>query len=243
MSQNRDCPAVLITGAGTGLGRALALGLAKDGFAVAVHYRHSRAGAESAAAEICEAGGFARAYGADLATQAGAEDVARRIMDDFGKLDALINNAGSYQETPGLNLTEQQWFEGLNSTATQTFFTSRAMLPMLRNSRLRRMVNIGDSSCDRPGARDLAWSYHIGKTGVWMLTRSLAAEEARHGLAVNLVSPGFLENSVGPLPPDLPTGHPCTFDDVLSAVRFLLRDAPPSLSGSNLMVGGGWNLR
>jgi len=76
-----------------------------------------------------------------------------------------------------------------------------------------------------------------------MLTRSLAAEEARHGLAVNLVSPGFLENSVGPLPPDLPTGHPCTFDDVLSAVRFLLRDAPPSLSGSNLMVGGGWNLR
>lgn len=234
----------LVTGAGRGLGAALAVKLARDGYAVAVHYHASANGAAAVCREIRQQGGRAEPFRADLGREAEALHLAEQIQTRFGSLDLLVNNAGLYQERHGLELSEAEWFEGLNSTVTQVFFTTRTLLPLLRRSGAGRVVNIGDSSCDRPGARDLAWSYHIGKTGVWMLTRSFAASEAAHGVAVNLVSPGYLENTVGsPDPSEVPAGRFGSFDDMYSAVRFLALEAPGYLSGSNLMVSGGWNLR
>lgn len=244
MSSPSSKPVALITGAGTGLGGALARALAREGFQIALHYRTSKDGALATQATITTAGGVAEIFQADLASEASAKDLAAAVEERFSTLDILVNNAGTYQECHGLELTESEWFEGLNSTVTQTFFATRCLLPLLRRGALKRIINIGDSSCDRPGARDLAWSYHIGKTGVWMLTRSLAASEAPHGIAVNMVSPGFLENSLGHLPVEsIPAGRIGTFEDVYQAVRFLAMEAPSYLSGSNLNVSGGWNLR
>jgi len=237
-------PVALVTGAGTGLGRALALALARDGFDIALHYRSSETEALQTLEDIFARGRAAELFQADLAHEADALDLAESIRARFGRLDLLVNNAGVYHERPGLDLSEAEWFEGLNATVTQTYFTTRALLPLLRESELKCVVNIGDSSCDRPGARTLAWSYHIGKTGVWMLTRSFAAAEAVHGIAVNMVSPGFLEASVGELDPaDIPAGRVGTYHDIYQAVRFLALDAPDYLTGSNLVVSGGWNLR
>jgi 3-oxoacyl-[acyl-carrier protein] reductase len=90
----------------------------------------------------------------------------------------------------------------------------------------------------------MAWSYHIGKLGVWMLTRSFAVAEAANGVAFNMVSPGLLENSIDrPDPAQVPMGRLGTFQDICQAVRFLALDAPQYLTGSNLVVSGGWNLR
>lgn len=237
-------PVALVTGGGRGLGRALVLALARDGFDVAVHYHRSAPGAGESARDAEREGARALCFSADLTCESQALELAAGVREKFGTLDVLVNNAGVYREVAGMDLSEQQWMEGLHSTVTQTFFTTRALLPLLREGRLRRVIHIGDSSCDRPGARDLAWSYHIGKTGVWMLTRSFAASEAPHGVAVNMVSPGYLENSVGGLDPgEVPAGRLGTFADVHAAVRFLALEAPAYLSGSNLMVGGGWNLR
>jgi 3-oxoacyl-[acyl-carrier protein] reductase len=244
MNAASDSPVALVTGAGNGLGRALALALAHEGFKLALHFYSNKEGALATQAAITQAGGEAEIFQADLASDTRARALADAVAKSFNRLDVLVNNAGLYQECHGLELSEAAWFEGLNSTVTQTFFTTRALLPLLRKGTLRRIINIGDSSCDRPGARDLAWSYHIGKTGVWMLTRSFAASEAPHGIAVNMVSPGFLANSVGPLPPEgIPAGRSGTFQDVHGAVRFLALEAPAYLSGSNLVVSGGWNLR
>lgn len=240
----RGRPVALVTGGGTGLGRALVQHLAQDGFDVAVHYHRSAEGARESVRDAACAGARAEGFGADLTRESQALELAGAVRDRFGTLDVLVNNAGVYREVPGMALSEQEWMEGLHSTVTQTFFTTRALLPLLREGGLRRVIQIGDSSCDRPGARDLAWSYHIGKTGVWMLTRSFAAAEAPYGVAVNMVSPGFLENSVGGLDPqEVPAGRLGTFADVYSAVRFLALEAPAYLTGSNFSVGGGWNLR
>jgi 3-oxoacyl-[acyl-carrier protein] reductase len=234
----------LVTGAGRGLGAGLAARLAQDGFAVAVHYHASRDGAERVCRSIREQGGTAECFAADLAREPEALNLAAWVAERFGGLDLLVNNAGAYRERHGLDLTEAEWREGLDSTVTQVFFTTRACLPLLRRGGLKRVVNIGDSSCDRPGARDLAWSYHIGKTGVWILTRSFAVSEAPHGLAVNLVSPGYLDNSVGdPDPSEVPAGRLGSFDDIYAAVRFLALEAPAYISGSHLVASGGWNLR
>jgi 3-oxoacyl-[acyl-carrier protein] reductase len=234
----------LVTGGGGRLGAALALALARDGFAVAIHFRSSADAATRASQSIREAGGVAETFDADLATERGAVSLAQRVADRFGTLDVLINNAGAFRDRPGLELSEAEWFEGLDSTVTQTFFTTRACLPLLRRGARKRIVNVGESSADRPGARDAAWSYHVGKTGVWILTRSLALAEARNGIAVNMVSPGLMEGSAGAQSAArVPGGRLGTADDVYAAVRFLVLEAPAYLTGSNLVLSGGWNLR
>lgn len=237
-------PVALVTGASSGLGAALAVALARDGFDIAVHYRANQAGALQSMETIFTHGSKGEVFQADLRRESEALELAESVKNRFGQVDLLINNVGVYCERHGLELSEAEWFEGLDSTVTQTFFTTRAMLPLLRAGGLKRVVNIGDSSCDRPGARDLAWSYHIGKTGVWMLTRSFAAAEASNGVAVNMISPGFLMNSVGlPDPAHIPAKRLGSFDDIYQAVRFLALDSPSYLTGSNLVVSGGWNLR
>ncbi len=237
-------PIALVTGSGTGLGASLAVELARGGFDLALHYRNSEAGALRIRANIRASGSVAEIFRADLSRQAQAQALAKAVQSRFGRVDLLVNNAGVYRERHGLELSETEWFEGLDSTVTQTFFTTQAVLPLLREGKLKRVVNIGDSSCDRASARDLALSYHIGKTGVWMLTRSLAASQAVHGIAVNMVSPGYLENSLGlPHPSAIPAGRIGTFADIYQAIRFLALEAPSYLTGSNLVVSGGWNLR
>jgi len=236
-------PVALVTGAGTGLGAALAVALARDGFDLALHFGSSEEGALQTLEAIFAHGCVAEIFQADLSREGEALELADALRARFGRLDLLVNNVGVYRDHHGLEFSEAEWFEGLNSTVTQTYFTTRAMLPLLREGELKRVVNIGDSRCDRPAIYDLAWSYHIGKTGVWMLTRSFAAAEAAHGLAVNMVSPGCMENNRGELDPaEMSAGRPGTFHDVYQAVRFLALDAPSYLSGSNLVVSGGWNL-
>lgn len=234
----------LVTGASGGLGAALATRLADAGYAVALHYRSRPAEAEALVAQLAQKVIPARAFGADLGQEAQAQDLIKAVLAWAGRLDVLINNAGVYHETGLMELNEAQWQIGLTSTATAAFFTTRAALPALRQSPHGRVVMIGDSSADRPTARDLAMSYHIGKTGVLMLARSFAQQEAPHGVTVNVVSPGYLENSIDlAKAEEVPVGRYGHPDDIWNAVRFLLQPESNYLTGSNLVVSGGWNLR
>lgn len=239
----------LVTGAGKegGLGAALAMDLAASGFAVMVHYHTSEDGAAKTVASIRHGGVAAERASADLSKESAALELASAVQQVFGRLDLLVNNAGIYEAESMRDLSEERWQLGFGSTASAVFFATRACLPMLRKSPGGgRVINIGDGSCDQPSARDLAMSYHIGKTGVWMLTRSFAKLEAEHGVAVNMVSPGLLENSVGlqgsARSDEVPAGRYGKFSDVAESVAFLANAESTYLTGSNLMVGGGWNL-
>ncbi len=235
---------ILITGAAKGLGAALATHFAKKDYAIAIHYHTSSEAAKNLAKSIKASGGRAEAFQADLSSQAQAESLIASTIDAFGSLFALINNAGLYHDKNLYELTESQWLSGFHSTATATFHTIRAALPHLRKTPHARIINIGDSGCDRPTARDLAISYHIGKVGVHMLTRSFAKTEAPHGITVNMISPGWLENSIN-LPPTqtIPAGRYGTLQDVTAAAEFLLAESSGYITGSNLILSGGWNLR
>ena len=234
---------ILITGSAKRLGAALAKGLARDGHRIALHCRSSRQQAEETRQAIVDAGGDAALFQNPLAHLADGEHLAREIMAHFGSLDTLINNAGTFQRKRFEELSQEDWEAGFASTAGAAFIATRAALPHLRGSGRGRIVNLGDSMSERTGFTETAMSYYMGKTGLWMMTQTLAATEARHGITVNMVSPGVLEDSVCDTPvEEMPLGRYGTYDDVLRPIRFLLEEGSEALTGSNLHVGGGWNI-
>ncbi|VVM05436.1 3-oxoacyl-[acyl-carrier protein] reductase [Methylacidimicrobium cyclopophantes] len=244
MEQSQRKKVALVTGAGRGLGAALARKLSEDGWSVGVHYHSSKEGGEEIAKRIRTDGGDAEAFGADLGSQTEAQSLVSRVEERFGGLRLLINNSGVYRPVGLLETSEEDWMLGWRSTATAMLFTTLAALPLLRASGVGRIVNIGDSACDRLGAREMALGYHIGKVGVYLLSRSFAREEARHGLTVNVVSPGYLEESINlPPPSKIPAGRFATYDDIWRAIRFLIDEQNGYVTGAHIVVSGGWNLR
>jgi 3-oxoacyl-[acyl-carrier protein] reductase len=235
---------ILITGAAKRLGAALAKALAKDGHRIAIHFRSSQNEAEETWQAILSAGGDVALFQSPLASLADGECLARETIAHFGSLDTLINNAGTFNRKRFEELTQEDWEAGFASTAGAAFVATRAALPHLRASGHGRIINIGDSMSERTGFTEPAMSYYIGKVGVWMMTQTLAATEARHKITVNMVSPGVLEDSVCDTPIEkMPLGRYGTYEDVLHPIRFLLEDTSEALTGSNLHVGGGWNIK
>ncbi len=234
---------ILITGSARRLGAALARGLAKEGHRIAIHFRSSRAEAEVAAQAIQQSGGDAVAFQNSLANLSEGEHLVNDVIAHFGSLDTLINNAGTFSSKRFEELTQDEWEAGFASTAGTAFVATRAALPHLRSSGHGRIINVGDSASERIGFTESAMSYYIGKIGLWMMTQTLAATEAPHRVTVNMVSPGVLEDSICDTPiEEMPLGRYGTYEDILHPIRFLLEESSEAVTGSNLHVGGGWNI-
>ncbi len=234
---------ILITGAARRLGAALAASLARDGHRIAIQFRTSREDAEKTLSLIRAAGGDAELFPNPMTHLDDGERLVAEVVRRFGSLDTLINNAGSFVRKRFDEMSWDDWQTGLASTVGAAFIATRAALPQLRGSGRGRIVNLGDASSDSDAAVDVALSYYIGKRGLWTMTRSLAAQEARHGVTVNMVSPGVLEGSVCPTPEtEMPLGGYGTPEDILRAIRFLLDDASEAITGTNIHAGGGWGI-
>ena len=233
---------ILVTGSAGGLGRHLAMDLGLDGHEVIVHYRSSCTAARSAVAAIREGGGRAHCVMADVTVPADVEAMADVIRAEVGGLDALVNNVGQFIHKSLDDLTTQEWDTQIASTVSATYYVTKAMLPMLRDGG-GRIINISDSGADRLTARPNSLPYYVGKTGVLIVTKTMAVTEAPYGITVNAVLPGALENS-DPLPrvARIPARRHGRFEDISAAVRFLLGCQTDYISGSFIQVGGGWNL-
>ena len=233
----------LVTAGARGLGEAIAAHLGRAGWGVIIHYKTSGERAEALSREIRAAGGSARLVQADLAGRTGREalmaEVARLLP--AGKLDLLVNNLGVYPLEHLLETTLDGFEETFTLTCTAVFHLTQLALPLLREAAPgASVINLGDSGADRVEAHDDATPYHIAKLGVHVLTRSYAQRLMPEGITVNMISPGFLANSVGEPVPPLPAGRPGSFEDILQALDYLL--GARYVSGANLVVSGGWNL-
>ncbi len=243
MTDSADATKVaLVTGGSSGLGGGMAVHLATLGFDVLVHYHANREGAEKVAEEIRSRGQRAEVVHADLTSEAGSFVLRDAVAERFGRLDLLVNASAAYSETPFAESTEAEWFAQLNSSATAVYFTTRNLLPLLRESR-GQVVNVGDTDATQPNARVRAAGYHVGKCGVWLLTCSFAAAESANGVAVNMISPGLMENSSGlGSPAVVPAGRFGTTADLTTALDMLLASDNAYVTGSNIVVSGGWNV-
>jgi NAD(P)-dependent dehydrogenase (short-subunit alcohol dehydrogenase family) len=231
----------LVTGAAKRLGRSLAEDLAARGHRVVVNYRSS----EGAAAEVVEGirrrGGEARALRCDVGIADDVEAMFRSVADVEGRLDVLVNNVGIYAPRPVLELDPAQWDATIAANLSGPFYCCRAAVPLMVEG--GSMVNLGYAGVDALVANPEAADYQVSKTGLLVLTKSLARALAPRGIRVNMISPGQLANSID-LPDDLkaeiPAGRAGTLEDIVRAVTFLLENA--YVTGQNIDVAGGYRL-
>jgi NAD(P)-dependent dehydrogenase (short-subunit alcohol dehydrogenase family) len=239
----------LVTGGARDIGREIALTLAREGAAIAVNYRSSKAEAEDVVAEISGKGGKARAYAADVGDQAAVQAMAAKIVEDFGRIDILVNNAGLALRQRFLESTAKEWKAQIDVGLYGVIHCCHAVVPHMVRQNGGRIVNLaGDSA--RVGESGLSITA-ASRGGAIALTKSLAKELGRNQITVNLVALGFVETAhtdaewldanrdkITRLYPLRRLGRP---SDVAPAVTFLASDAASWITGQVLSVSGGYS--
>ncbi|MBI3993905.1 MAG: SDR family oxidoreductase [Candidatus Lambdaproteobacteria bacterium] len=233
---------ILITGAGRGLGRALALHLAAPDTLLLLHHHQSRMGAQDVARQAQAQGARTLLLAADLADAAARTCLMQEAAAATPHLNVLINNVGVYEEVGLGEIEPAAWARVLEVTCNAVQHLIHAAWPLLAAGAPARVINLGDSAADRITARTTATHYHAAKLGVHLLTRSYAKLLGPQGITVNQVSPGFLEGSIGEPGSAVPLGRLGRHADILGAVDYLLSPQAAYVSGANLLVSGGWNL-
>ena len=242
MSAAKKERTVLVTGAGRGLGRAIALHLAAPGTLLYLHHNSSADGAQEVRSSAESKGARAVLLPANLAVAEERERLMCAVTEQTQALHMLVNGAGIYPEVELADITAAEWQRVFDVTCTAVFHLTQLAVPLLKAGAPACVVNIGDSGADRVIARVTATPYHVAKLGVQILTRSFAKALGPDGIRVNQISPGFLENSVGAPGSAIPLGRLGRFEDILSALDYLISPQAEYVSGANIVVSGGWNV-
>jgi 3-oxoacyl-[acyl-carrier protein] reductase len=227
----------LVTGASRGIGRAIAVELARAGAAVTVGYRSGREEAEALAGEI---GG--RAVQADVSV---AEE-AKGLVEEAGDLDILVNNAGLTRDGLLLRMPDEDWRVVIETNLSSVFYTCRAAARGMMKRRSGAIVNVSSivGLHGNPGQTN----YSASKAGIIGFTKALARELGNRGVRANVVAPGYIDTQLTDVLPDevkqmmlatTPLGRFGDPEDVAGAVRFLCSDAASYVTGDVLLVDGG----
>ena len=235
----------LVTGASQGIGRACALELAKAGATVVVAARNEIKLAE-AVAEIEAAGGQAAAIPIDVASEESIKAGAKAVVEQYGKVEILVNNAGITRDGLMMAMKRADWDDVLGTNLTGAFLLTQAVLrPMLKN-RWGRIINIS-SVVGRTGQGGQV-NYAAAKAGLIGLTRSLAREVASRGITVNAVAPGYIETAMTAVLDEkqraammaaIPLGRAGTDVEIAQSVAFLASEGAGYITGHVLDVNGG----
>ena len=236
----------LVTGAGTGIGRAIALALAAQGAKVAVLYRASKAGAEEVVRDIVTAGGQAVALEADVLSRDQVECAVASAIAAFGSLDIVVNNAGITRDGLLLRMSEQDWDVVMDTNLKGAFLVTRAALKPMVKQRHGKIVNITSVIGLRgnPGQAN----YSAAKAGLIGFTQTVAKEVAGRNIQVNAVAPGFIETAItADLSParqeallcQIPAGRFGQPKEIAAVVAFLCSPSADYITGQTLTVDGG----
>ena len=238
-----------VTGSSTGIGAASAVALARQGCRVAVHYNRSEDEAREVMEQITASGGDAMLVGGDVSDAGEVERMAREVEDRYGRLDVLINNAGSLIERRSFSeLTEDLWDRVISVNLKSVFLCSKAVLPMMKRQGSGRIINM-TSVAARNGGGPGSAAYASAKGGVSTLTRAMAKDLVSDNILVNGVAPGVITTPFHDrfTPPDvrenmaaaIPMGREGTPEEVAGAVLFLASPWADYLVGEIIEVNGG----
>ncbi|MEL7083104.1 MAG: 3-oxoacyl-[acyl-carrier-protein] reductase [Cyanobacteria bacterium J06597_1] len=234
----------LVTGASRGIGKAIAIALAGEGAAVAVNYASSADAAEAVVNEIVDAGGKAIAIGTNVGDVEAVTQMFATVMETWGQIDVLVNNAGITRDTLMLRMKPQDWQAVIDLNLSGVFWCIKSATKIMMKQRSGRIINI-TSVVGISGNAGQA-NYSAAKAGVIGLTKTAARELAARNITVNAVAPGFIETSMtadldaAPILSQIPLGRMGKPDEIAGAVRFLAADpAAAYITGQVLNVDGG----
>ncbi|HIK42103.1 3-oxoacyl-[acyl-carrier-protein] reductase [Thermoleptolyngbya sp. M55_K2018_002] len=234
----------IVTGASRGIGRAIALALAAEGAKVAVNYASSSGAADAVVAEIAGAGSEAIALQADVSKADQVDALFNAVMEKWGRVDVLVNNAGITRDTLLLRMKPEDWQAVIDLNLTGVFLCTRAASKIMLKQKSGRIVNISSvvGLMGNPGQAN----YSAAKAGVIGFTKSVAKELAPRGITVNAIAPGFIATDMTHgLDSDsilkmIPLGRYGQAEEVAGATRFLAADpAAAYITGQVLNVDGG----
>jgi acetoacetyl-CoA reductase/3-oxoacyl-[acyl-carrier protein] reductase len=235
----------LVTGASRGIGRAIAVELAREGATVAVNYASNEAKAQEVAGEIEKLGGTAMLVKANLAVAAEARAMVREVAERFGHLDVLVNNAGITRDSLLPRMTDEQWVDVIQTNLNGCFFCTSAAIPYMTAQSYGRIVNISSMNGQMPAMGQA--NYSASKGGIIAFTRTAALELARYGITVNVVAPGFTETDMFAAVPaaiqaqiksKIPAARFAHPEEVAKAVLWLVADGD-YVTGQQINVNGG----
>jgi len=236
----------VVTGASRGIGRGIALELARRGATVVVNYVSSAAAAENVVQEICQAGGQAIAVQADVSNFEQASSLIQAALDAYGRVDILVNNAGTTRDALIMRMKEEEWDTVITTNLKSAWNCCKAVVRPMLKQRYGRIINM--TSVSGIVGNEGQSNYSASKAGLIGLTRSLARELASRTITVNAVAPGFVATDLtAKLPANIaerlnehiPLGRWGTVEDVAYAVAFLASDEAGYITGHVLSVDGG----
>ncbi|MCR4439855.1 MAG: SDR family oxidoreductase [bacterium] len=248
MNLQLDGQVALITGATGCIGSAVTMSLARSGADVAIGFCENKQKAEDLAQEALRMGRRALTVQADVTSEHQTLALIAEVERRFGRLDILINVVGHFLQKPLVETTAAEWQEMLETNVTSAFLLCKAALSGMRRRRHGRIVNLGLAGLEAGHGFAQIGAHAVAKAALLSLTRSLAKQEAGHGVTVNMVAPGFVygpqvsEAQARELAARIPAGRLASAAEVASAVVFLASPAASYITGTVIEVAGGWGL-
>ena len=237
----------LVTGASSGIGAAVAVEAAREGARVAVNYNKNREGAESTVKQIEEAGGAALVVKADVGKRKEVGRLVAAVLEEYGRIDVLVNNAGIAIWKPFLETDEETWDRTIDTNLKSVFLCTQAVaLSMIERDIRGSIINISSIAAD--GALDCLVPYCASKGGMTLATRAMATELGPHGIRVNAIAPGTIDikrnRDTDPeypanWEPFVPMGRVGQPVEIARPVMFLASDEASYITGQTFWADGG----
>ena len=236
----------LITGATRGIGKQIAITLAKQGYNIALNYRKENEELENTKKEIEEIGVQVLAVKGDVANFEECENFVKQVIERFGQIDVLVNNAGITKDMLLMRMKKEDFEQVIDTNLVGTFNVTKNVVPYMMKARSGRIINI--SSVVGISGNAGQTNYSASKAGIIGFTKSLAKEIASRNILVNAVAPGFIETNMTDILKDdvkqeiaknIPLKRMGTAQDVANVVKFLASDDSSYITGQVINVDGG----
>lgn len=246
-----DEKVAIITGGATGIGKRIAYSLASKGISIVITFRKSKKEAATLVQELREKHSVkAFAINSDASLEKDSKVLVESVMDNFGRIDLFIHNAGPYlhERRPMTEYSSKEWNDMINGNLTGFFFMAKEIIPHMRERRWGRIITLGFDRCETAPGWIYRSAFAAAKSGLTSLTKTLALEEAGNGITVNMVCPGDIIGEWKESEIDLafkekdtsvPIGRPGTGEDIARVIAFLCEEQSDFITGSVIPVTGG----